>query len=194
MHPCAFLCFRISISVNRAMQWLASIADIVRQQSGGAKKLVSIPISGEALHRVKELPYTKRQQSAIALFSVFVIGVELSPEINIDFVVVCKTLRAECLLVRAMFVDVSIMRRMFRAGTAMGTRLNVATSCHFVRKLFPNLIGHIRQRHQRLFLTRRLESSLDVLLVKVRKTETDSIDIVGHELFELPVRQRLTRK
>ncbi len=111
------------------------------------KELLSIPISGEALHRVKELPYTKRQQPAIALGRVSVIGVELSPEINIDFVVVCKTLRAERLLVRAMFVDISIMRRMLRAGTATASRLNIATSRNFVRKLFPNLIGHIRQRY-----------------------------------------------
>src|SRR6185369_310401 len=136
------------------MQWLASIAHIMRQQSGGAKKLLSMPSSGEALHRVEELPDTKRQQPAIALCSVSVIGVELSPDINIDFVVVGKTLRAECLLVRAMFVDISIMRRMFRAGTAMGTRLNVATSRNFAGKLFPNLIGNIRQRNQRLILTR----------------------------------------
>src|SRR5262245_41534175 len=72
----------ITIGIDRAVQRLARVPYVMRQQTGSAQELVRFSLPRELLHLVKELPHTEGQKPPRALRGVARVRVELPPELD----------------------------------------------------------------------------------------------------------------
>ena len=69
----------------RNVQRLAGVADVVRDNSGSADKLVDLVVRSEIDHQIEDLPHTDRERAAAVLADSLV---KCVPHVGIDILLV----------------------------------------------------------------------------------------------------------